>query len=172
METFLVETFHCYAWKDNMSSSINHVLFFQDVDCEDYWEKLAQESDPSRQQNELLNYSAVLPQLKSKILAFKAQVLGNNFSIEHELCLPQDNLTLFFFVRLADRWRCERSVADSPPAEGLAQPDSDLWPWEVTSYWSWTWTTPCPLWPRPWGHRQLKFHHGQCSGMGPYSGMN
>ncbi|KAA8587056.1 hypothetical protein FQN60_000892 [Etheostoma spectabile] len=51
-------------------------LHVEDFDSEDYWEKLAQESDPSSQQSELLNYSAIIPQLKSKILAFKAQQTG------------------------------------------------------------------------------------------------
>ncbi|XP_078122715.1 serine/threonine-protein kinase 36 [Sander vitreus] len=51
-------------------------LHVEDFDSEDYWEKLAQESDPSSQQRELLNYSAIIPQLKSKILAFKAQPTG------------------------------------------------------------------------------------------------
>ncbi|XP_044079758.1 serine/threonine-protein kinase 36 isoform X4 [Siniperca chuatsi] len=46
----------------------------KDVDSEDYWEKLVQESDPSRQQKELLNHSAIIPQLISKILAFKAEL--------------------------------------------------------------------------------------------------
>ncbi|TNN72519.1 Serine/threonine-protein kinase 36 [Liparis tanakae] len=59
-----------------------------DVDCEDYWEKLAQESDPSRQQNELLNYSAVLPQLKSKILAFKDQLTGGVVKEAWRIHLP------------------------------------------------------------------------------------
>lgn len=45
---------------------MDNFLFFQDDDSEDYWAKLLQESD--------LNYSTVTPQLKSKILAFKAQV--------------------------------------------------------------------------------------------------
>lgn len=54
-------------------------MFFQDVDSEDYWEKLTQESDPSRQKKQLLNYSAIIPQLKSKILAFKTQVIRYNF---------------------------------------------------------------------------------------------
>ncbi|XP_044079754.1 serine/threonine-protein kinase 36 isoform X2 [Siniperca chuatsi] len=49
-------------------------LHRQDVDSEDYWEKLVQESDPSRQQKELLNHSAIIPQLISKILAFKAEL--------------------------------------------------------------------------------------------------
>eukprot|EP00064_Thunnus_orientalis_P002835 superscaffoldBa00000219_g2843 len=48
----------------------------KDDDSEEFWEKLAQESDPSRQQKDLLNYSAIIPKLKSKILAFKAQLTG------------------------------------------------------------------------------------------------
>ncbi|XP_040007467.1 serine/threonine-protein kinase 36 [Xiphias gladius] len=51
-------------------------LHRQYVDSEEYWEKLALESDPSKQQKELLNYSAIIPQLKSKILSFKAQLTG------------------------------------------------------------------------------------------------
>ncbi|KAM7397868.1 hypothetical protein PAMA_005957 [Pampus argenteus] len=43
-------------------------------DSEEYWEKLAQESDPSRQQKIVFNYSAIIPKLKSKILAFKTQL--------------------------------------------------------------------------------------------------
>ena len=54
-------------------------MFFQDVDSEEFWEKLAQESDPSRQQGELLNYRDIILQLKSKILAFKAQVIRYTF---------------------------------------------------------------------------------------------
>nr|XP_020454760.1 serine/threonine-protein kinase 36 [Monopterus albus] len=49
----------------------------QDADSEEYWEKLAQDSDPSKQQTELLNYSVIIPQLKSKMLAFKAQLTGS-----------------------------------------------------------------------------------------------
>ncbi|XP_054481552.1 serine/threonine-protein kinase 36 [Anoplopoma fimbria] len=63
-------------------------LHRQDVDCEDYWEKLAQESDPSRQQRELLNYSAIIPQLKSKILAFKAQLTGGVLKEAWRIHLP------------------------------------------------------------------------------------
>ncbi|KAI3373134.1 hypothetical protein L3Q82_006459 [Scortum barcoo] len=48
-------------------------LHRQDVDSEDYWENLAQESDPSRKQKEPLDYSTIIPHLKSNILAFKAQ---------------------------------------------------------------------------------------------------
>ncbi|XP_056252549.1 serine/threonine-protein kinase 36 [Seriola aureovittata] len=46
----------------------------QNVDSEEYWEKLVQESEPSKQQKDLLNYNAIIPQLNSKILAFKAQL--------------------------------------------------------------------------------------------------
>ncbi|XP_071317161.1 serine/threonine-protein kinase 36 isoform X2 [Trachinotus anak] len=51
-------------------------LHRQDVDSEEYWEKLVQESDPSKQRKDLLNYNVIIPQLKSKILAFKAQLTG------------------------------------------------------------------------------------------------
>lgn len=57
------------------------VLFFQDVDREEYWEKLAQESEPRKQQKDLLNYNTVIPQLKAKILAFKAEVTWYNFQM-------------------------------------------------------------------------------------------
>lgn len=63
--------------KINVSYTIS--IFFQNVDSEEYWEKLAQESDPRKQQEELLNYSTVIPQLKAKVLAFKAQVTWYNF---------------------------------------------------------------------------------------------
>ncbi|XP_018547839.1 serine/threonine-protein kinase 36 [Lates calcarifer] len=49
-------------------------LHRQNVDSEAYWEKLVQESDPSKQLKELFDYSAIIPQLRSKILAFKAQL--------------------------------------------------------------------------------------------------
>ncbi|KAI9542309.1 hypothetical protein NQZ68_020656 [Dissostichus eleginoides] len=52
------------------------VLHRQDVDSEDYWEKLAQETDPSRQQTEILNYSDIILQLQSKIMEFRAQLTG------------------------------------------------------------------------------------------------
>ncbi|XP_026185072.1 serine/threonine-protein kinase 36 isoform X2 [Mastacembelus armatus] len=52
-------------------------LHRQDVDTEEYWQKLVQESDPSRQQKELLNYSVIMPQLKSKILGFRPQITGS-----------------------------------------------------------------------------------------------
>lgn len=49
-------------------------LFFQGVD-RDYWERLAQASNPSRQSREQLNPTTIAPQIKAKILAFKAQVV-------------------------------------------------------------------------------------------------
>ncbi|XP_029375505.1 serine/threonine-protein kinase 36 isoform X2 [Echeneis naucrates] len=49
-------------------------LYRQDFDNEDYWEKLAQDSDPSKQKKDVLNCNTVIPQLKSKILAFKSQL--------------------------------------------------------------------------------------------------
>ncbi|XP_070699860.1 serine/threonine-protein kinase 36 [Pempheris klunzingeri] len=52
-------------------------LHRQDVDSEDYWEKLVGESEPSRQKKEQVNHSVIIPQLKSKILAFKAQLSGD-----------------------------------------------------------------------------------------------
>lgn len=36
---------------------------------------MAQESDPNRQQKESVHHSAIIPQLQSKILAFKDQVI-------------------------------------------------------------------------------------------------
>ncbi|XP_039473982.1 serine/threonine-protein kinase 36-like isoform X4 [Oreochromis aureus] len=51
-------------------------LRLQDVNNKEYWENLAQLSDPSRQKREILDYSVVIPQIKSKIQAFKAQLKG------------------------------------------------------------------------------------------------
>ncbi len=86
--------------KENVSYSINNFSFFQDVDSEDYWEKLAQVSDPSRQQKEPLNYSTIIPQLKSKILAFKAQVSWCNFTTQHEMVLHRNNFAFSLFLCL------------------------------------------------------------------------
>ncbi|XP_070839243.1 serine/threonine-protein kinase 36 [Chaetodon trifascialis] len=58
------------------SEASQSTLHRQDVDSEDYWEKLAPKSDPSKQQKEPLNCSAIMPQLKSKILAFKTRLTG------------------------------------------------------------------------------------------------
>ncbi|XP_029304048.1 serine/threonine-protein kinase 36 isoform X2 [Cottoperca gobio] len=63
-------------------------LHMQDDDREEYWEKLAHESDPSRQQREILNYSAIIPQLKSKILTFQAQLTGGVVKEEWRMHLP------------------------------------------------------------------------------------
>ncbi|XP_049447377.1 serine/threonine-protein kinase 36 isoform X4 [Epinephelus fuscoguttatus] len=60
----------------------------QDVDSEHYWEKLVQESDPSRQQRELLNHSAIILQLKSMIQAFKAQSSGGAVKESWRIQLP------------------------------------------------------------------------------------
>lgn len=86
--------------KENASYSINNFLFFQDVDSEDFWEKLAQESDPSRQQKEPLNYSTIIPHLKSKVLALKAQVSRYNFTTQHELILHRKNFAFSLFFGL------------------------------------------------------------------------
>lgn len=63
--------------KVNMPFTIS--TFLQDDDSEEYWETLAQETDPSKQQKELLNYNTIIPQIKAKVLAFKAQVTRYNF---------------------------------------------------------------------------------------------
>lgn len=54
-------------------------LFLQDVDREVYWEKLVQASKPPGQSKELLNPATITPQIKAKILAFKAQVMMSDF---------------------------------------------------------------------------------------------
>lgn len=72
-------------------------MFFQDVDSEDYWEKLALESDPSRQQKEPLNYNTIIPHLKSKILAFKTQVRRYKCTTQHELILHRNNFAFSLF---------------------------------------------------------------------------
>ncbi|XP_063340799.1 serine/threonine-protein kinase 36-like [Pelmatolapia mariae] len=51
-------------------------LRLQDVNNKEYWKNLAQLSDPSRQKREILDYSVIIPQIKSKIQAFKAQLKG------------------------------------------------------------------------------------------------
>lgn len=54
-------------------------LFLQDVDGEDYWEKLAQASKPPGESVALLDPATITPQIKAKILAFKAQVMMTDF---------------------------------------------------------------------------------------------
>ena len=102
------------------------LLFFQHGDSEEYWEKLVQESDPTRQQKDLLNYSAIISELKSKALAFKDQVMGCHFQLIVKWLYLETIVHLVSFVGLAHRWRCKRSVADLQTTEGLTQPDSDL----------------------------------------------
>ncbi|XP_019219366.1 serine/threonine-protein kinase 36 isoform X1 [Oreochromis niloticus] len=51
-------------------------LQLQDVNNKEYWENLAELSDPSRQTREILDYSIIISQIKSKIQAFKAQLKG------------------------------------------------------------------------------------------------
>uniref|UniRef100_UPI0037E85AE0 serine/threonine-protein kinase 36 n=1 Tax=Semicossyphus pulcher TaxID=241346 RepID=UPI0037E85AE0 len=60
----------------------------EDVDSEDYWQKLAQETDPSRIKQEPLNHSAVIPPLKSKILALKTQLTGGDVKKAWRIHLP------------------------------------------------------------------------------------
>ncbi|XP_004563974.3 serine/threonine-protein kinase 36 isoform X1 [Maylandia zebra] len=48
----------------------------QNVNNKEYWENLAQLSDPSRQTREILDYSIIISQIKSKIQEFKAQLKG------------------------------------------------------------------------------------------------
>nr|XP_019941583.1 PREDICTED: serine/threonine-protein kinase 36 isoform X1 [Paralichthys olivaceus]XP_019941584.1 PREDICTED: serine/threonine-protein kinase 36 isoform X1 [Paralichthys olivaceus]XP_019941585.1 PREDICTED: serine/threonine-protein kinase 36 isoform X1 [Paralichthys olivaceus] len=59
---------------DNKQTSHN----LQNVDSEEYWEKLARESDESKQQREQFNYNSVIPQIKAKILVFKFQLTGGS----------------------------------------------------------------------------------------------
>ncbi|XP_034539364.1 serine/threonine-protein kinase 36 isoform X2 [Notolabrus celidotus] len=60
----------------------------EDIDSEDYWQKLAHESDPNRQPQELLNHSAIIPQLKSKLQAFKAQLTSGDVNVAWQIQLP------------------------------------------------------------------------------------
>lgn len=64
-----------FAFLKTDVSELISVLFLQNVESEDYWEKLAQESDPSSQRKEPINHTTIVPPLKSKLLAFKAQVI-------------------------------------------------------------------------------------------------
>ncbi|XP_053298360.1 serine/threonine-protein kinase 36 [Pleuronectes platessa] len=48
----------------------------QNADSVEYWEKLAQESEQSKQQREQFNYKPIIPQLRAKILFFKIQLTG------------------------------------------------------------------------------------------------
>lgn len=61
--------------KKHSVEEMYHFLFFQDVDSEEFWENLVQDSDPSRKPRKQLDYSDIIPQIKSKITTFQAQVL-------------------------------------------------------------------------------------------------
>ena len=47
---------------------------------------------------------------------------------------------------LALGWDSGRGMADSPSAESRLQAASELWPWELSSYWRWTGSAPSALW--------------------------
>eukprot|EP00066_Takifugu_rubripes_P020697 XP_011609963.1 PREDICTED: serine/threonine-protein kinase 36 [Takifugu rubripes] len=59
----------------NRSSDSRTSKLVQGVD-RDYWEGLAQASNPSRQSREQLNPTTITPQIKAKFLAFEAQLTG------------------------------------------------------------------------------------------------
>ncbi|XP_077360558.1 uncharacterized protein LOC144005933 isoform X2 [Festucalex cinctus] len=64
------------------------------TNSEEFWEKLVEESDPSRQNQEPLNYSAIISKLKSVILVFKQQlrggVLKDTWHMSHPLKVLQN----------------------------------------------------------------------------------
>ncbi|KAG7236679.1 hypothetical protein INR49_000573 [Caranx melampygus] len=71
----------------------------QNVESEEYWEKLVQDSDPSKQLKDLLNYNVIIPQIKSKILTFKAQLASGILKEAWQIQLPLkvlNNLILTF----------------------------------------------------------------------------
>lgn len=72
-------------------------MFFQEVDSEEYWEKLAKQSDPSNQQKEHLDYNAIIPRLKAKILAFKVQVIMFKSSTVHKSTLLLEDFFLILY---------------------------------------------------------------------------
>ncbi|XP_040907664.1 serine/threonine-protein kinase 36 [Toxotes jaculatrix] len=74
------------VWRYNENRQTT--LHRQNVDSEEYWEKLAQESDPSKQQKELLNYNDIIPQLKTKILDFKSQLTGGVVKEAYQIHQP------------------------------------------------------------------------------------
>ncbi|KAM9332547.1 serine/threonine-protein kinase 36 [Pholidichthys leucotaenia] len=63
-------------------------LHRQDVNSGEYWENLAYDFDPSRQNKNQLHYSILIPQLKSKILAFKAQLTGGVVTETQQIYQP------------------------------------------------------------------------------------
>ncbi|KAK5858369.1 hypothetical protein PBY51_002515 [Eleginops maclovinus] len=64
------------------------ILHRQDVDSEDYWEELAQETDPSRQPTEMLNYSDIKLQLRSKLMEFNAHITAGVVKEAWQIHLP------------------------------------------------------------------------------------
>lgn len=66
-------------------------------------------------------------------------------------------------IRSAVWWPACRMYSSS--AQGLTQPDADLWPWEVPTDRGHTWVAPYPLWPPPWVCWEPKLHSGLVSGI-------
>ncbi|XP_077361402.1 serine/threonine-protein kinase 36 isoform X2 [Festucalex cinctus] len=58
------------------------------VDSEDFWLKLAEESDPSRQTQDPLNYSNITMKLKSTILVFKQKLADGILQDTQSIHLP------------------------------------------------------------------------------------
>lgn len=56
-----------------MSLQLN-AFFRQNANNEDFWEKVARGLDPSSRPKEPVDLNSILPHLRSKLLAFKAQV--------------------------------------------------------------------------------------------------
>lgn len=127
---------------------------FFDADTK-YWEELDRESDLSRQQRELSDHANIISQIRSKLMAFKAQVTRSNFQMTRKNILLQNLHPLkkyIFFCQSARRWCGWRGY--SKTSEGLAQPDSVFWPQDVVPDRPEPWTTPRPL--PPSSHRCWK----------------
>ncbi|KAM3602128.1 uncharacterized protein V6R79_024761 [Siganus canaliculatus] len=63
-------------------------LVMQNVDSEDYWEKLVQASDPDSEEKQLLSYSAIVPRLKAKILTFNTELTDGAVKETWQILLP------------------------------------------------------------------------------------
>lgn len=137
-----------------------NVLFLQNADNEEFWEKLTRRLDPSSPQKEPVNPSSILPQLKSKLLALEAQV-RRHLPRGRTSTQPLNQWSHIDFFSPAGRWKRWRSVSP-PTAEVPAQLDSDLWPWTDLRHWSETWSAPRPLWSGPGFCRKPEFHQGGC----------
>ncbi|XP_024121620.1 serine/threonine-protein kinase 36 isoform X3 [Oryzias melastigma] len=75
-------------------------------DSTDYWEILLQQSDPSTQQREPLKYNEIIPQIKSRIEAFKAQLTAGSVKELQQIQLPLKvlrNLILMSDLEKSDR---------------------------------------------------------------------